>query len=48
MLASPAREEAAALNVRQDLIEDVLRRVIRRSIPAKRQRLYKTLYPNLR
>jgi chorismate mutase/prephenate dehydrogenase len=47
MLAS-RREEAAALGVPPDLIEDVLRRVMRESYSSENDKGFKTLYPNLR
>ena len=47
MLAS-RREEAAALGVPPDLIEDVLRRVMRESYSSENDKGFKTLCPNLR
>ena len=47
MLAS-RREEAAALGVPPDLIEDVLRRVMRESYSSENDKGFKTLQPNLR
>ena len=47
MLAS-RREEAAALGVPPDLIEDVLRRVMRESYSSENDKGFKTLHPNLR
>lgn len=47
MLAS-RRKEAAALGVPPDLIEDVLRRVMRESYSSENDKGFKTLQPNLR
>ncbi|VTM87816.1 T-protein [Raoultella ornithinolytica] len=47
MLAS-RREEASALGVPPDLIEDVLRRVMRESYSSENDKGFKTLCPNLR
>ena len=47
MLAS-RREEAAALGGPPDLIEDVLRRVMRESYSSENDKGFKTLQPNLR
>ena len=47
MLAS-RREEAAALGVPPDLIEDVLRRVMRESYSSENDKGFKTLCPSLR
>ncbi len=44
----PRREEAAALGVPPDLIEDVLRRVMRESYSSENDKGFKTLQPNLR
>jgi chorismate mutase/prephenate dehydrogenase len=47
MLAS-RRKEAQALGVSPDLIEDVLRRVMRESYSSENDKGFKTLCPSLR
>ncbi|MGM3172958.1 bifunctional chorismate mutase/prephenate dehydrogenase [Dickeya lacustris] len=47
-MLSSRREEAQALGVPPDLIEDVLRRVMRESYASENDKGFKTLYPSLR